>query len=68
MKIEYLIQDHESVSGAFRVMICENDIIIARKTFYGLSEVMANAAKWHLANPSGRVAMEFRGGKVVELA
>lgn len=65
-KHEYLIQELYDSYG-FSVLVCENDMIVARRTFHSLSILMEDAARWAVHHKNGRVALETRGGRVVEL-
>lgn len=66
MKHEYLIQEFPEAYG-FSVMVCEDDRIIARRSFTSLSSLLLDAARFHITNRKARVAIETRGGLVVEL-
>jgi hypothetical protein len=66
MKREYLIQEFPEAYG-FSVMVCEDDRIIARRSFTSLSSLLLDAARFHIADRKARVALETRGGLIVEL-
>jgi len=67
MHEEYLIQEKTDRYG-FDVMICEDAVIVARRSYDTLTGLMEDAARWAGFHKAGRVAVEMQTGTVYELA
>ena len=67
VKHEYLMYEPRLVMGPWKVLICEDDCIVAARHFWELEKLFEDAAQYWVKHPTSRVAIEMRSGRVQEL-